>query len=370
MTENLLTQMNGKKKVLMLCKRHYTNRDLIANRFGRLFHLPVQLEQKGVSFVVVAEDYKNKKTEKKNINGVSFYSFSFRVLSLITFFYEYIKVIKTFQPDIIIASSDSHFGIIGLISARLCKVPFVFDVYDDYRAFGTNRLPLMKTFFMLAVKKADLVICSSHPLKDQLSGENNSLVVIENGVDTDMFCFSVRADAREKKDISIDKIVIGYFGCIGKNRGVEVLVQAVNILKKDFPQISLLLAGKNDFGKSFDTSSLDYRGEVNQEEIPLLINASDVVVIPYLPDPQVNMSNPCKLAEYLSCGIPIVATKVSDLAASFKKIPEALCLPGNAEDMARAIKWQLENRKTLPLPDNLTWESLGIRFRNELEKLM
>jgi hypothetical protein len=38
--------------------------------------------------------------------------------------------------------------------------------------------------------------------------------------------------------------------------------------------------------------------------------------------------------------------------------------------MARAIKWQIESRKILPLPDNLTWESFGIRFRNELEKLM
>ncbi len=370
MATDVLTKKKAKLKVLMLCKRHYTNRDLISHRFGRLFHLPAQLVQKGVSFVVVAADYKSKKPEKKIIEGVRFYSFPFRLLSLITFFYKYTRVIKTFSPDMIVASSDSHFGIMGYITAKLCRVPFVFDIYDDYRVFGTNKLPLMKTFFMLSVKKADLVICSSNPLQRQLCETNRSSVVIENGVDTDLFRPSCEKGACEKSTTCTDKIVVGYFGAISKNRGVETLIQAVSILKQDLPQISLLLAGKNDLGISFDKSYVDYKGEVDQEEIPLLITSSDVVVIPYLPDPQVNMSNPCKLAEYISCRVPIAATKVSDLEDLLEKIPEALCVPGNAEDMARAVKWQVKNKKTLSLPDSLTWGFLGTRFKNELEKLM
>jgi len=370
MTENISTRKKDQPKILMLCKRHYTNRDLIANRFGRLFHLPVQLAQKGIDFSVVTADYKNKKAKKKYINGVSFYSFPFRTLSLIPFFYRFARVIKTFQPDLIIASSDSHFGIMGLITAKICKIPFVFDIYDDYRVFGTNKLPLMKTFFMLAVKKADLVVYSSKPLHKQLHEKNGSSVVIENGVDTDLFCPSCSKGAREKLNICTERIVVGYFGAISKNRGVETLIQAVSILKQELPQISLLLAGKNDLGISFDKSYVDYRGEVDQKDVPVLINSSDIVVIPYLPDPQVNMSNPCKLAEYLACRIPIVATKVTDLAVSLEKTPEALCVPDDAEDMARAIKWQIENKKTLSLPDSLNWEALGARLKNELVKLL
>jgi glycosyltransferase involved in cell wall biosynthesis len=370
MTTNFSTKKKGELKVLMLCKRHYTNRDLITHRFGRLFHLPAQLVQKGMSFAVVAADYKSKKPENIIIEGVSFYSFPFRILSLIKFFYEYTRVIKTFHPDLIVASSDSHFGIIGYITAKLFKIPFVFDIYDDYRTFGTNKLPLMKTFFELAVKKADLVICSSNPLHKQLSEKNRSCIVVENGVDTERFCPTSIADARKKTGVSNDKIVVGYFGALAKNRGIETLVQAVNSLKTDLPQISLLIAGKNDLEISLNKSYLDYRGEVEQEDIPLFINASDVVVIPYIPDPQVNMSNPCKLAEYLSCETPIVATKVSDLENLLGTLPEALCLPSNTEDMVRAIKWQLENRKTISLPNNLTWEALGTKLKNELERLL
>ena len=370
MVTNFTIRKKNVLKVLMFCKRHYTNRDLITHRFGRLFHLPFQLVQKGMTFVVVAADYKNKKIENINISGVDFYSFPFRVSTLIMFFYKYVKIIRSIQPDIIVASSDSHFGLIGLISSKFQKIPFVFDVYDDYRIFGSNKIPFMKISFDLAVKKADLVICSSTPLHRQLSKINRSCIVIENGVDTETFCPESIADARQKAGISSDKTIIGYFGGIAGKRGVETLIQAVKILKNDFPQISLLIAGKNDLGISFDKSYIDYRGEVEQEEIPLFINASDVVVIPYHPDPQVNMSNPCKLTEYLSCKTPIVATKISDLEDLLEKTPEALCIPGNAEDMARAIEWQLENRKTISLPNNLTWEALGKRFKNELEKLL
>jgi glycosyltransferase involved in cell wall biosynthesis len=370
METDFASKKKGELKVLMLCKRHYTNRDLIAHRFGRLFHLPFQLAQKGLNFVVVTADYKNKKPEKKDISGIGFCSFPFRVSSLVMFFYKYIKVVRFMRPDIIIASSDSHFGLIGLVTAKTLKTPFVFDIYDDYRVFGSNKIPFMKTFFELTVKKADLVICSSAPLLKQLSKKTLSCIVIENGVDTERFCPTSTADARENVGISNDKIVIGYFGALAMNRGIETLIQAVNSLKNDLPQISLLIAGKNALGISFDRSYIDYRGEVKQEEIPLFINASDVVVIPYLTDPQVNMSNPCKLAEYLSCEKPIVATKVSDLADLLRKIPKALCIPGDAGDMARAIKWQLKNRGAIPLPKNLTWKSLGNKFKNELEKLL
>ena len=70
MTTGVSTKKDHKLKVLMLCKRHYTNRDLITQRFGRLFHLPFQLAKNGVNFVVVTADYKSNKPEKKDLSGV------------------------------------------------------------------------------------------------------------------------------------------------------------------------------------------------------------------------------------------------------------------------------------------------------------
>lgn len=40
----------------LLCKRYYTNKDLLNDRFGRLYHLPVQLARLGAEVSVTAID--------------------------------------------------------------------------------------------------------------------------------------------------------------------------------------------------------------------------------------------------------------------------------------------------------------------------
>lgn len=369
MTVTIPEQKAGAKKILLLCKRHYTGKDLISDKFGRLFHLPAQLSRNGFRVCVVAADYKNRTSEKKESAGVCFFSFPFPILGLVRFLKLFRQTVRQFSPDLIMASSDSHFGMLGRITAKQYRIPFVFDVYDDYRVFGTNRLPLMKTFFNRSVKKADLVVCASQPLRDKLVKANRNVIVIENGVDNQLFCPRPGPDCRKKLGIAADKTVIGYFGAIAKNRGVETLISAVQILRHRLPNVCLLIAGKNDLGLSFDRSYVDYRGTVDQKTVSLLINACDVAVIPYLPDPQVNMSNPCKLAEYLACEVPVVATRVSDLEQLLGNISEALCGPGDAEDLARAIRWQLKNRRTLPLPKKLTWEKLSDKLKAKLKNL-
>jgi hypothetical protein len=43
-------------KIHLLCKRYYTRKDLIRDRFGRLYHLPVQLSRLGLQVSVTAID--------------------------------------------------------------------------------------------------------------------------------------------------------------------------------------------------------------------------------------------------------------------------------------------------------------------------
>ena len=358
-------------KVLFITKRHYTNKDLVLDRFGRLFHLPIQLVQNGYICTIITADYQSNQVERYNISGLYFLSLPFRLRRLALFFYRCRQAIQQFTPEIIIASGDTHFGVIGLIYARLARVPFVFDVYDDYTTFGSNRPPGMKRLFWKVIKKADAVICSSAPLMQKLNRQNKSVTVIENGVDTNLFKPNSRQMAREKLHIDQKDIVIGYFGFMGPNYGIKELINATRKLRNIYPRVRLLLAGKkHDHISGFDHSNIDYRGVVNQKEIPLFINSSNVVVIPYRTDGQISLSNPCKLSEYLACGVPIVSTRVSNIPDILSDIPEALCNPGDADEMAKAIKWQLETPKLVPLPESLKWEALGKKFRQVLERLL
>ena len=195
-------------------------------------------------------------------------------------------------------------------------------------------------------------------------------MLIENGVDNQLFRPICKSEARDYLGLSQDETIIGYFGSIGKNYGIEILSESVCRLQTQFPRIKLLITGKNDAKVPLALHYIDYRGPLPQAEIPYYINASDVVVIPYLPDAQISMSNPCKLPEYLACSVPVVSTRVSDIANTLIETPEAVCIPGNTDDMVRAIRWQLENRVAVPLPKNLRWESLGITLKHTINALL
>ena len=357
-------------KTVFLTKRYYTNKDLILDRFGRLFHFPFQLVENGHNVVILCADYRSNAAEKYIFQGVVFLSLPFSCTSPIEFLIKSWVHIRKFNPDVILASGDSHFGFIGALISKFIGVPFVFDVYDDYTVFGSNKLPFMKSIFEWTVRHSDRVICASSPLKIKISKYNKNVVLIENGVDDKLFRPICKSEARDRIGISRNDTVIGYFGSIGQNYGIEILSDSVMKLKALYPRIKLLIAGKNDARVPLSIPHIDYRGPVSQTEIPLFINASDVVVIPYLPDPQISMSSPCKLPEYMACRVPVVSTRVTDIPNTLSDTPEALCKPGDREDMVRAIRWQLENRITIPLPEKLQWNALGVKLNDLLSDLV
>lgn len=357
-------------KFALLCKRHYTNKDLIADRFGRLFHLPLQLVNLGHEGLVFAGDIRTKEKEKIDYDRLSFQSLPLSLVRLYSFSVQSFVKVKAFNPDVLIASGDSYFGYIGHKIARKLEIPFVFDVYDDYTVFGSNKIPGMQTLFYKAVAKADLLVTSSEPLRDKLSRFNKRNLVIENGFDPNRFRPLHQQKCRQILNISEDETVVGYFGSITEDLGIEVLLSAVEILRNHIRNIRLLIAGHDGMNLKFNTNCIDYRGFLPQEEIPALINACDVVVIPYIPSKQVQQSNACKIAEYLACGIPIVATNVSNHKKIFADAPQSLCEPGSPESMASAIQTQLKSPQLIRNSGNLTWEKLAGKLSTGLESIV
>ena len=357
-------------RILILTKRYYTNKDFIRDRFGRLYHLPLQLKMNGNEVLIIVADYKGTKIECHQMSGISAISYPLRSIRIFEYWASCLQQIRKFGPHVILASGDTHFGMLGVLLSKQLKVPIVFDLYDDYTTFGTNRFPLMKALFNWTVRRADRIVCASRPLKDKLHRMNRKIEIVENGVDTKLFKPIPKNLARSKLGIRHEDIIIGYFGYIGQSHGTEVLSKAVSRLKRFYPHLQLLLAGKKATDISLKEPHIDYRGTISQDEVPLFINASDVVVIPYLPSPQIDVSSPCKLPEYLACGVPVASTRVTDMPYFLSKTPEALCNPGNINDMVRALKWQLDNRKTVALPEYLRWESLGIKMTKIFEEVL
>ncbi len=356
-------------KFTLLCKRYYTSKDLLEDRFGRLHHLPVQLGARGHEGCVLAVDYRSNETLALREGNVEFHSLPFRPSRPIAALRRVARRLRESRPDIVIASGDTHLGFLGLVLARRLGVPFAFDVYDDYSAFASGRIPGMKWLFHQVVRRADLVIFASPILRARLASFNPAACVIENGVDPALFHPMEKSIARLALGLPEEDTVIGFFGSIAANRGVDTLIEAGRRLRREFPKLRILLAGDNTLKLDVTGPGIDYRGAVPQAQVPRLIGACDVVVVPYHEDQQIAVSNACKIAEYLACGVPIVATRVSDHAEILAQAPQGLCRPGDADDLARAIRLQLLAPQRAEFTDQLSWSSLAERLDRDLRAL-
>lgn len=110
---------------------------------------------------------------------------------------------------------------------------------------------------------------------------------------------------------------------------------------------------------------ISYLGELPQASVPELIRACNVVTVPYADDVFNSMTGPCKIAEYLACGKPVVATRVSGHERIFRDALESLCEP-DSDDMARALRCQLTNPVVAPFPESLDWACIGEELHESL----
>lgn len=353
-------------RISLICKRFYTNKDLIKDRFGRLYHLPRQWVAHGAEVWVNAIDYRNNNCDALTMEGIHFQTTPATLANIMTLPYSLYRHCRRVKPDIILASGDSHIGFMALLIAKKLNVPFVFDVYDYYPVFKGNRIPGMKTMFRYAVQKADLVLCASEPLLNRLACLNDNRLLVENGVDTSLFTPMEMFQARKALQLEQESIFIGYFGSMNVARG-PLLIEACRMLRKDYPTLHLLLAGKVD-GINVNESWIRYLGDLSQGDIPTLINACNVVTIPYADTPFNRMCGACKIAEYLACGKPVVATNVSAHSMVFIDAPSSVCCP-TSESMAESIHQQLTVGKCLAFPRHLAWTVIGHNLYRSLQSL-
>ena len=353
-------------KIDFVCKRYYTNKDLLEDRFGRLYHLPIQLQSLSAEVRVIAIDYRSRTPAGMNAEGVEFLTVPATPTQLPALVPHLAGLIRERRPDIVIASGDSHIGYLALRLARRVDARFVFDVYDDYRSFRGNRIPGMKWMFGRAAAGADSVLCASTSLVSALARINRHTLLIENGVDRSLFYPQDRDTARQALGLDTNSPVIGYFGSITPTRG-PLLIEACRRLRSGIPDLRLLLAGKKlniDFAEPW----ILYQGELPQERIPALIAACDVVAIPYAVDAFNAMTGACKIAEYLACARPVVATRISDHVQIFGDVPGSICEP-DPDAMAAALRHQLHAREIAAFPEEMTWEAIGQMLYQKLVSL-
>lgn len=346
--------------IVWITKRHYTHKDALKERFGRVYELPLAWSRMGNTVSLEFVDYYGHILASNRDENLDIFSTPVRNLPALLAMR---RRIITHRPEIIIASGDCFIGLLALRLARRTGALFVFDVYDDYRQFGANRLFAGLPAFEFLLRRAELVLYASQALASAHSA-NTPWILVPNGVDPAMFHPGSCKAARAAVGLAnTDERWVGYFGGLETERGSEDLVAAVGILHAHDPSIRLVLCGRPIAGMNLRAPWVELRGSVPHAAIPDYINACDVVTLPYRRGPMIDMASSVKIAEYLYCRRPVVATRTPNFIANFPtqavQLGDAICAPGDVADIARAINAQLRTPIIASEPREHAWQGIA-----------
>jgi teichuronic acid biosynthesis glycosyltransferase TuaC len=361
-------------KILVLMKRFSANKDQVLESFGREIRLSSELQKKGHEITILCGDQVKKERGKTSLNGMRIEIYPFGAASFMSFLSAAKRMAA--ENDVVLATSHPLLGLVGALAG---KKQVVYDIRDNYETYDLTNIPLLKKGLPAAIvnnyaiRKASLNVCVSYSLKEKVSAiSRKPAVVVENGVETELFKPLSKASCRKKLGIPQGVPVITYIGHISKERGADKLIEAFELVRLKHPDCILLLSGPVDRNIMIDRKGIIYRKLAIRKEVPLGINSADVAVIPQPENEMSKYGFPYKLMEYLACNVRVVATAVGDVRNIMKAYPESLCEPGSVQDLAQKIMDALPKKRKAnysQIVKQYSWERMANKLNSEILKL-
>lgn len=340
-------------RIAFLCKRRYTGKDVVADRFGRLHEIPWQLARLGHEVRGFCLDYHQKGSAnvsyKVTPGSLSWdaYSLGHALLpGLVSYPWRLLQQLRAYRPDVLLGASDIPHAVLTAWLSRRLGIPYALDLYDNFEGFGQARIPGAVLALRKAVRGAELVIAVSEPLRNWVQaqyGPTGPVLVMPNAIDTTLFKVGSRTAARERLQLPLDAELVGTAGGLYRSKGVADLYAAWAHIAAERPRARLVLAGPVEAGLPLPQQDrVHYLGNLTHVQVADVFAALDVGVVTVADTVFGRYCFPQKAYEMMACDLAVVATDVGVMSALLRETPQLLYRPGDAEGLARAVVQQLE----------------------------
>ena len=271
---------------------------------------------------------------------------------LITLFVITWKTIR--KPyDVIHVHNMPDFLVFSAIIARLRGTKVILDLHDlvpeatiaKWRiSEDSSIVKILKLQEKISTGFADTVLCVSQPEMDVIVKRGiakRKVHVIMNLPDEKIFY----PRTSERDDHSF---LIVYHGTIAERLGLDIAVEAVNLVKDKIPNIFFNIYGDGDYVDYLNSLISDKKlqkwirchGErLPVDEIPILISTADIGIVPNYDwnDRAGDSMLPVKLLEYVAMGIPVICSRLKTVEYYFDDEMLKFINPGDSEDLAKCI---------------------------------
>ena len=256
------------------------------------------------------------------------------------------------ELDVVHAHNIPNFLVFAGLLPRLAGRKVVLDVHDSVLETFAAKFPpgpLVRRALLLeerlSASIAHKVICVNHPQRDVLVARgipDAKTFISMNVPDPRIF----RADSAEPSDGAVDRLNLVYHGTMVARLGVDLLIQAVALIRERVPAVQLHLWGHGDDLSSFQAlaAELNVQDRVlfspagyPLEALPGLLRTMDLGVIGNRSNAAGDLMLPVKLLEYVSLGIPVVAPRLRTIQRYFTDDMVTYYEPEDVVSLAEAV---------------------------------
>jgi len=247
-----------------------------------------------------------------------------RVSSLITNFFEMLKLFRKNRPDVIVGFSLTN-GLIGLVLSKLFKIPFVFYYIDLLHTlvpihYAKN---FAKLFSRLLFKNSDKIIAVTKSLQNNILVEGvnpGKVVILLNGISLENTIIDERKlkELRKKFLIRDDEFIIFFMGYLYDFAGLKEIIDYYNsAVNTNKLKLRFLIVGDggiyNYLVKHVEEIKADWvilTGRIPFFEITEYIELADLCLMSFDLNDVTREITPVKIMEYMAMKKPVLSNNL------------------------------------------------------------
>ncbi|AGA70623.1 glycosyltransferase [Desulfitobacterium dichloroeliminans LMG P-21439] len=173
--------------------------------------------------------------------------------------------------------------------------------------------------------------------------------------------------------------VILYLGGINRERGLEVILEAMPLVREKHPDAVCKLVGPLELGgisekylpmeNWLEKGNIQVLGKVPYSQVPAILRDSHIALVPLLPTLNYTKAIPVKLIEYMAAGLPVVGSRFGYIEQILREDEcGSLAEPGEPQSLAQEICTLIENpAQALKYAQN-GWDAFHEKYSWESEE--
>ena len=266
-----------------------------------------------------------------------------------------VPLIERAQPDFIY-QRYARFSWAGVAGAVRTGRPLFLEYNGSEVWVGKHwdrvgSLALLERYEQLNLRAAARIFVVSDVERKNLEARGvaaEKIILNPNAVDVQLFRPGIGGAAKRRElGIKETDLVAGFVGTFGPWHGVVELAKAMKLIPASVPlrflfvgsgslrgEVERLLQAERDSGRVIFT------GAVEHGEVPVLLDACDILVAPHVPlaDGSDFFGSPTKIFEYMAMGKAIVASRLGQIGEVLSDDETALLVtPGNVKELTAAL---------------------------------